>query len=33
MYSANDKNTMVLNLVDVTATIYSFNEEPKVIRF
>ena len=33
MYSATDDNTEVLYLTDVTATIYSFIEEPKVITF
>ena len=33
MYSATDDNTEVLYLEDVTATISSFTEEPKVIKF
>ena len=33
MYSANDDNTQVLYLKDAVATIYSFNQEPRVIRF
>ncbi len=32
-YSADDGNTEVLYLQDATATIYSFTEEPKVIKF
>ena len=32
-YSAEDDNTCVLYLKDVTATIYSFGSEPKVIKF
>jgi uncharacterized pyridoxamine 5'-phosphate oxidase family protein len=33
MYSADDDNTLVLYLSDVTATISSFSEAPKVIKF
>lgn len=33
MYSADDNNTQVLYLKDAIATIYSFTEEPKVIKF
>nr|WP_312578048.1 pyridoxamine 5'-phosphate oxidase family protein [Sedimentibacter sp.] len=33
MYAADDGNTEVLYLKDVTATIYSFTVEPKTIRF
>jgi uncharacterized pyridoxamine 5'-phosphate oxidase family protein len=33
MYSADDNNTQVLYLKDVTATISSFAEAPKVIQF
>jgi uncharacterized pyridoxamine 5'-phosphate oxidase family protein len=33
MYSADDGNTVVFYLKDATATISSFTEEPKVIRF
>lgn len=33
MYSADDDNTEVLYFEDATATIYSFTEEPKVIKF
>lgn len=33
MYSASDRNTEVLYLKDATATISSFSEEPKVIKF
>ena len=33
MYSADDDNTEVLYFKDATATIYSFTEEPKVIKF
>lgn len=33
MYSADDDNTQVLYLKDVTATISSFTDEPKVIKF
>ena len=32
-YSATDGNTQALYLKDVTATIYSFTGEPRVIRF
>ena len=32
-YSATDDNTQLLLLKDATATIYSFNEEPIVIKF
>jgi len=33
MYSATDNNTQVLYLKNAVATIFSFEEEPKVIRF
>lgn len=33
MYSAEDENTHVLYLKNAAATIYSFTEEPRVIRF
>lgn len=33
LYSADDDNTEVLYLQNVTATISSFTEEPKVIKF
>ena len=33
MYNENDDNTEVLYFKDTTATIYSFTEEPKVIKF
>ena len=33
MYSATDENTHVLYLKDATATISSFSDEPKVIKF
>lgn len=33
MYKADDDNTEVLYLENATATIYSFTEEPKVIKF
>lgn len=33
IYKADDGNTVVLYLKDATATIYSFTEAPKVIRF
>lgn len=33
MYSADDGNTVVFYLKDATATISSFTEEPKVVRF
>jgi len=33
MYKADDDNTQVLYLKDATATISSFTEKPKVIRF
>lgn len=33
VYSADDSNTEVLFLKNATATIYSFTEEPKVIKF
>jgi len=33
MYSATDDNTQTLYLKDATATISSFTEEPRVIRF
>lgn len=33
MYSAEDGNTQTLYLKDATATIYSFTEEPQVIKF
>lgn len=33
MYSADDGNTQVFYLKDVTATISSFTEQPKVIKF
>ena len=33
MYKADDGNCQVFYLKDVTATIYSFTQEPKVIRF
>ncbi len=33
MYNENDDNTEVLYFNDATATIYSFTEEPKVIKF
>ncbi len=33
MYRADDDNTEVLYFEDATATIYSFTEEPKVIKF
>ena len=33
MYSADDSNTQVLYLKDAVATISSFTDEPKVIRF
>jgi uncharacterized pyridoxamine 5'-phosphate oxidase family protein len=33
MYSADDSNTQTLYLKDVTATIYSFSGEPKIIKF
>lgn len=33
MYKADDGNCQVLYLKDATATIYSFNDAPEVIRF
>ena len=33
MYSADDENTQVLYLKDATATFYSFDGEPEVIKF
>lgn len=33
MYNENDDNTAVLYFEDATATIYSFTEDPKVIKF
>jgi uncharacterized pyridoxamine 5'-phosphate oxidase family protein len=33
MYSADDSNTQTLYLKDVTATIYSFAGEPRVVEF
>jgi uncharacterized pyridoxamine 5'-phosphate oxidase family protein len=33
MYSADDSNTQTLYLKDVTATIYSFSGEPRVLEF
>ena len=33
MYSADDGNTQVLYFKDAIATIYSFEQEPKVIKF
>jgi Uncharacterized conserved protein len=33
MYKADDGNTNVLYLKDATATIYSFTDEPRVIKF
>ncbi len=33
MYQAADPNTEVLYLTDATATIYSFSEAPKIIKF
>ena len=33
LYRADDDNTEVLYLKNATATIYSFTEEPKVIKF
>lgn len=33
MYSADDGNTVVFSLENATATICSFTDEPKVIRF
>lgn len=33
MYKADDGNCQVFYLKDATATIYSFSEEPKVIKF
>ena len=33
MYDENDDNTEVLYFENATATIYSFTEEPKVIKF
>ena len=33
MYDENDGNTIVLYFVDATATIYSFTEAPKTIKF
>lgn len=33
LYHADDDNTEVLYLKNATATIYSFTEEPKVIKF
>ena len=33
MYNEKDDNTEVLYFKDATATIYSFTEEPKVIKF
>lgn len=33
MYNENDDNTEILYFKDATATIYSFTEEPKVIKF
>ena len=33
MYDENDDNTEVLYFKDATATIYSFTDEPKVIKF
>jgi uncharacterized pyridoxamine 5'-phosphate oxidase family protein len=33
MYSAEDDNTEVLYFKDVTATFYSFTDEPKIIKF
>lgn len=33
MYSAEDDNTLVLYLQDVTATFYSFSNEPKTVHF
>jgi len=33
MYKADDNNTQVLYLKDVTATFYSFGKEPKTVKF
>lgn len=33
MYAADDDNTEVLYLKDATATIYTFTDEPKIIKF
>ena len=33
MYNENDDNTIVLYFVDATATIYSFTDTPKTIKF
>ena len=33
MYKADDDNTQVLYLTDVTATFYSFTQKPKVVKF
>ena len=33
MYKADDDNTQVLYLKDVTATFYSFTQEPKTVKF
>jgi len=33
MYAADDGNTEVLYLKDATATIYTFTNEPKIIKF
>ena len=33
MYKADDNNTQVLYLKDVTATFYSFGKEPKIVKF
>jgi len=33
MYKADDDNTQVLYLTDVTATFYSFTQKPKVLKF
>lgn len=33
LYSPDDDNTQVFYLKDATATIYSFTDEPKVIKF
>jgi uncharacterized pyridoxamine 5'-phosphate oxidase family protein len=33
MYSADDDNTLVLYLKDVTATLYSFSDAPQTVQF
>jgi uncharacterized pyridoxamine 5'-phosphate oxidase family protein len=33
MYSADDENTFLLSLSAVTATFYTFSEEPRIVKF